>query len=203
MPWPSRGRSYLVSDDLHIGPSVLAPVKIDRSDQLGRYVVGPLALMLLVVVLVFYVFFSAHVVDGDSMLPVLANGDRLLATHGYDVPRRGDIIVFTLLDESTGKPEGLIKRVIALPGDTIEVRKGQAVVNGVPEPPRGLIIDPNDPAETELYTVPEGTLYVLGDNRPISIDSRQLGPIRLSAIRGRVEWIWSPINRLRRVTTDR
>ena len=92
----------------------------------------PLLFSLIVIVLVFYVFFSSATVRGPSMLPTLLNGDCLLITHGDSSPHRGDIVV-TQVDEGGG-PIELVKRVIALPGDTVEIRDDVAYVNGSREP---------------------------------------------------------------------
>ena len=190
----------MADDDLYIGPTTLAPAPPARSgigDRFARRVLVPLALVLLAIVLVFYVLFERGRVDGPSMRPTLHSGDMVLVTKDYPRPQRGDI-VFTQVTEQ-GQPVELVKRVIAVPGDTIEIRDDVAVVNGMPEPARGQITDPGRGASVEQYRVPEGSLYVMGDNRPDSEDSRYIGPVPLSGVMGRVVAIYAPIHRVRLV----
>jgi len=141
-------------------------------------------------------------VEGDSMLPNLHNGQYLIVNrfaycpglhldidfldiHWQKVwciwqPRRGDIIVFRAPNQSK---KDYIKRVIGLPGETVEIRRGQVLING-----RTL----NEPYETRRYTgsAPTVTLgpdqvYVMGDNRPNSNDSRSFGPLSIDRIVGK------------------
>lgn len=188
-----------MSDDLDLGPSVLAPLPPDRSLWLGRVLLGPLTILSLAIILIFYVLYTPNLVDGDSMYPTLHNSDRVLVTKGVDRPEYDQVVVLDVLNPRTGETERLIKRIIALPGDTVAVEAGVATVNGRPEPSGRFITDPRDMGIRGSYVVPPDTVFVMGDNRPVSLDSRQLGPIRLSAIEGRVAWIWAPINRVGKV----
>jgi len=93
------------NDDLYIGPTVLAPGPREPSklaDHLARWIVVPLMILVLAITLVFYVFFSSAVVEGDSMSPTLANGDYLLITHGARGLQRGDIVVTQAVE--AGRP---------------------------------------------------------------------------------------------------
>jgi signal peptidase I len=154
----------------------------------------PLSIALFCIVLVFYVFFSANRVSGDSMEPTLRDQDLLLLSKSYREPARGDIVVFRLQNED-GTVEGLIKRVVAVPGDTVTVRDGVATVNGERESTPSFIPSPGERASAQPVVVPAGHVYVLGDNRPVALDSRDLGPIPLTAIRGRVAARFAPVNR--------
>lgn len=106
-----------------------------------------------------------------SMEPNFQEGQRVVVNKAaywswIGEPERGDVIIFT---EPNGSNEDFIKRVIGLPGDTVEVKNGLVYVNGV-ELDEPYIIDP--PAYTvEPRTVPEGKYFVLGDNRNHSNDS--------------------------------
>ena len=171
-----------------------------------------LALIALVVAFVLKTFVAqAFYIPSGSMEPQLHVGDRVIVSKlAYQLhePNRGDIIVFpSPADHSTddsilpvrvvrgifegvglSKPqkEILIKRVIGLPGETVEGRDGHVYVNGVPliEPylPEGVTTDTFGPT-----TVPAGALWVMGDNRPNSHDSRypDVGPIPESTVIGR------------------
>jgi signal peptidase I len=181
-------------DDLYIGPTVLAPAPREPNklaDHLARWVIVPLIVALVAIVLIFYVFFSSAVVNGESIAPTLMNGDYLLITHGDSGLQRGDVVV-TKVQEQSG-PVELVKRVIALPGDTIEIRGDVAIVNGKPEPQRGQLVIPQAAVSRLPMVVPPGAVYVMGDNRAISEDSRYLGPVPMSGIKGRAIFVFAPI----------
>ena len=187
-----------MSDDLYIGPSALEPAPREPNvlaQRLAQWVMLPLAFVVIAVVLVFYVFFSSAVVDGESMLPTLHNGDYLLVTHGDSSLQRGDIVV-TKVVENTG-PVELVKRVIAVPGDTVEIRHDVAYVNGRAEPARGQFVLPKYSVDVAPFTVPSGSIYVMGDNRPISEDSRYLGPVPAAGLKGKAVFVFAPLNRVR------
>ena len=110
------------------------------------------------------------VVDGPSMEPNFHDRQWVLVNklaYRWSEPQRGDVIVFEAPDAS-GKE--FIKRVIALPGETVSLREGQVRIDGVPlnEPWLPLA----DHSAFGPYTVPDGAVFVLGDNRPQSNDSR-------------------------------
>ena len=186
-------------DDLYLGPTVLAPgaKTPGAGDALARAILVPLLVLLALLLLVFYGLFQPAMVDGPSMLPTLHSADRLLVTHGYPTPRRGDIIVTIVPENGTGVD--VVKRVIGLPGDTVEIRSDVAWVNGVAEPQRGQVVVAAYSMSAPPITVPKGRLYVMGDNRAVSEDSRYLGPVPLSGAKGRAVAIFAPVNRVRLV----
>jgi signal peptidase I len=171
------------------------PVKAGRGDRLARILLLPLIILLLTLIAVFYVFFDFSQVAGPSMVPTLLDGDRLLLTKGYSSPRHGDIVVF-IIDEQ-GKPTEIVKRVVGLPGDTIEVFGDRAAVNGKPEATPHTGIVKSDQPHIAPQVVPAGNVFVMGDNRPVSLDSRYIGPLPLTAAHGRVAAIWAPVGRMR------
>ncbi|HEU5089549.1 MAG TPA: signal peptidase I, partial [Roseiflexaceae bacterium] len=98
---------------------------------------------------------------------------------------RGQIVVFYRDDEQHGEP--LIKRVIGVPGDTISIQGGQVFVNGMllDEPyVHGLLTDCSNVCGSVMLCADQ--YFVMGDNRTVSVDSREFGPISGSAIVGRV-----------------
>ena len=120
----------------------------------------------------------------QSMEPALYEGQRLLVdklSYRLHPPRRGDIVVFRL--PGRGR-EALVKRVIGLPGETIAIRSGQVYANGrVLREPYLRRRAAGDLADSQ---VPAATVFVLGDNRELSNDSRYFGPVPWAAIIGRV-----------------
>ncbi|HSK48773.1 MAG TPA: signal peptidase I [Coriobacteriia bacterium] len=180
-------------DNLDIGPSLLAPGAPPRPDKLARLLVWPLLLLLLVVMLVFYVFYAPLRVAGDSMQPSLHDGDRALRTKSYESPHRGDIVIVDV--RTPAEDDDIVKRIVALPGDTVEIRDDIALVNGVAESITHIAVVPGTGVYRKPEVVPDGMVYVLGDNRPVSLDSRYIGVLPLSKIRGRVTFLFLPPDR--------
>ena len=133
-------------------------------------------------------------VFGQSMEPTLHTDQRLVVekisyNHFWHIrgPQRGDVVVLRLGNES----ELLIKRVVGLPGDQVEIRSGRVFINGGPlaEP---YLTQPTN-GDYGPVDVPPLSLFVLGDNRSFSNDSRSFGPISLDNVVGRA-WFsyWPP-----------
>lgn len=133
------------------------------------------------------------VVRHSSMYPTLEHGERLLINKvapKYRLPVRGEIIVFA---DPRNSRSLLVKRVVGLPGDTVQIQDGVVLVNGEPFPEVPTVRLHRE--SRGPVTVPPGAVYVLGDNRPVSLDSREFGPIPLRSIEGyALVRIW-PISR--------
>ena len=153
----------------------------------------------LVLVLVFSFFFRIIQVDGESMVPTLENGDKLVVWGAGYEPQRGDVVI---VDSYTSYGKPLVKRVIAKGGDTVSIdyATGTVAVNGevlqedyIAEPTY-LGYDVTFP-----YTVPEGTVFVMGDNRNNSKDSRNpmVGALERKMIKGHVRCVVFPLNKAR------
>lgn len=141
--------------------------------------------------------FVPYEVHGASMEPTL-QGDELLIVnkliYRVDQPDYGDIVVF-----HTDEQRDFIKRVIGLPGDQIAIKDGKVYRNGKPlEEP--YIYEPMNFNMEEEVTVPEGHIYVLGDNRNNSKDSRRIGPVNIDAVVGRADLIIWPLDRMHFLT---
>ena len=135
---------------------------------------------------------SARVrVDGFSMRPTLEDGEFILVNrlaYKFGDPKRGEIIVFR---SPVVPDEDLIKRVIGLPGDEIEVNVGVVYVNGSP------LIEPYIaalPIYSGKWQVVDGYLFVLGDNRNDSSDSHSWGLVPMQNVVGRSILIYWPFN---------
>ncbi len=156
-----------------------------------------------------YFLFAPIVVDGLSMMPTLHDQDRMIVNKfSYTIgePDRFDIIVFHAPEN-----KDYIKRVIGLPGDTVEYRDDTLYVNGEAyEEPyldeyRAKVIDGplTEPFTLEdkigETTVPEGHLFVMGDNRRFSKDSRHIGAVPMEEVLGKASVIYWPIEDVRLV----
>lgn len=177
--------------------------------------VGILLMAIFVAFLIIAFVFRSYQVDGPSMQSTLQNGDKLIiwkvprtwssiTGHAY-IPQRGDIIVFNESGLSqfndTQDTKQLIKRVIGLPGDRVTIRNGTYVIynkahlNGF-DPDKTLPYGRSIPVTTGTVDVTLGSnqIFVSGDNRPDSLDSRAFGPINASQIIGKLVLRVLPIN---------
>lgn len=149
------------------------------------------------VLLLLTVFFRYATVVGNSMQPSFAPGDRLISSDFFYTPKRGDVVV-VYDSESHHRP--LIKRVIGLGGDVIDIDASAGVVYR-----NGKALDESYVYDATYrrgdisypYTVPKGRIFVMGDNRQGSHDSRfeAVGPIRVSAVIGKVLLRFYPFDR--------
>jgi signal peptidase I len=148
-------------------------------------VIVPVVVLSTVAVATFVVAIQAFFIPSPSMTPTLEVNDRVLVNKlAKDDVHRGDIVVFERPPDDAGSVRELIKRVVALGGDTVESRGGQLLVNDqrVDEP----YVTSAAGSAIRRQQVPPGHLFVLGDNRTNSADSRVFGPIREDSIIGRV-----------------
>jgi signal peptidase I len=163
---------------------------------------------------------QAFRIPAPSMAPGILRGDSILlnkAIYKIKAPARGDVVVFIYPDD---RRRYYIKRIVALPGDTIEIRDNKIIVNdrpltyNSPETAPALNFNPGPEiqaleeenhgrrypilingartADLPKTTVPHGACFVLGDNRTQSKDSRTFGPVPLADIKGRVDYIYWP-----------
>jgi signal peptidase I len=133
-------------------------------------------------------------VEGTSMLPRLEDHDRLFINkfaYHFTSIKRGDVVVF--LHPSPLAPQtSYIKRVIALPGDTLRIDRGRVYVNG------RLVHEPYVPPEFRdtrslpEATIPDDSYFMMGDHRSISSDSRDFGPVDRSLIYGKAVFVYWP-----------
>jgi signal peptidase I len=174
---------------------------VSRFDPLTRPLRDPLrralrnlrdgALVTVAGVLAYSLVFHLSVVRGASMLPGIRDGDRILVepwSYLVDEVRRGDVVV---LQSPLDPTLDYIKRVIGLPGEEVVVGPTGVLIDGRPldEP----YVVPEACSGAHQVRVAPGHLFVMGDNRPQSADSRDFGLVPCSALRGRVELrLWPP-----------
>jgi signal peptidase I len=132
-------------------------------------------------------------VDGFSMQPTLQNGEYVLVNrlaYRFGKPERGDIVVFRF---PMNPKEDLIKRVIGLPGEEVTIAHGQVYING-------NVLEESyiaaAPGYSGNWTVPDGSLFVLGDNRNDSADSHSWGLLPVENVIGKAVLIYWPFTNL-------
>jgi signal peptidase I len=149
------------------------------------------------------VWFEPVRVDGNSMLNTLANGELMIATKwGYlwNDPERFDVVICRYPDRNAI----FVKRIVGLPGDTVEIRSGELYINGeAVDQPFDLVRDirdyPSGAYSNKSTVVPPDHFFVMGDNRNNSNDSRNIDVEALprSMIRGHVRYVVFPFNNIR------
>jgi signal peptidase I len=142
-------------------------------------------------------------IPSNSMAPTLLPGDFLFADKRYNCPqckhavRRDDVAIFVYPNDRTMY---FVKRIVALPGDRVELKNQQVFVNGTALPQRALsasnsapnspLTTASEPALAQDFVVAPGSVFVLGDNHASSKDSRQFGTVPLQDVVGHVRQIW-------------
>jgi signal peptidase I len=135
-------------------------------------------------------------IPSESMVPTLEVGDRIFVNrfiYSFLEPERGDIVVFDSLETD----DELIKRVVAVPGDRVRVRNGKLRVNGdFPDEPYAVPMLFPDGSSFGPTRLSEGEVFVMGDNRPSSHDSRFFGPVPVENIEGEAFFRFWPPSRI-------
>jgi signal peptidase I len=164
---------------------------------LVRDIVQTFALTVIFFVVVQTFVGQPYQVEMHSMQGTLEPGQYVFVdklTPRFDAYHRGDIVVFSA-PASAGRQEGVpfIKRVIGVPGDAVEIHDGRVFVNGdeLDEPylfEGALGAEPTETAQRSQWIVPDGQLFLMGDHRTQSIDSRAFGPVPIASVVGRA-WL--------------
>ena len=185
IPLSQQPRKYTPDLERPALPHSVAPPRSasgpSPAGAMGREVLGTIIPALVIAILIHLFLAQATRVEGYSMEPTLYGHQRLIIeklSYHFHQPQRGDIVVIKV----PGYDELLIKRVIGLPGETLEIKDGVVYIDGQPldEPyvngqPRGSY-----PA----ITIPPGRIFVMGDNRNNSSDSRSFGTVPIENIVG-------------------
>ncbi|MEF2965244.1 signal peptidase I [Paenibacillus sp. M1] len=181
------------------------PPKKEKSEALEWLKAIVIAVVL--VLLIRWLFFAPFIVDGPSMQPNFHTGERIIVNKIiYDIraPKHGEVVVFHVPSEG----RDFIKRIIGVPGDTVKVEGDTVTVNDevIEEPYIQDALNAKH-ENNELYNtesnfpneqvpdgvVPEGYVFVLGDNRSNSTDSRRIGYVPYSDIIGRADLVFWPL----------
>lgn len=141
-----------------------------------------------------YLFTFARV-DGTSMLDTLHENNIMGVSrlhYRLNEPQRGEIITCNYPEDGS---KLFVKRIIGLPGETIEIREGTVYIDG--EPIAETYLTRVDDQSMDPITLAKDEIFVMGDNRPVSRDSRAVGPLTLDEIYGRVLFVAFPFNEIR------
>lgn len=185
-------------------PYVDAPEQKGFFENFGAYLIDFIETLVVfgaIFALIYLFVAQFHKVSGSSMFPTMHDGDYLITekvSYKLGSPKRGDIIV---LENPKDQSQDFIKRIIALPGDTIKVENNKVFVNGGAKEENYL--PPNTPTRGGSY-LPDGTTvtmdpnqyFVMGDNRNHSSDSREWGPVTKEEIVGRAFFRYWPLQTL-------
>lgn len=152
-------------------------------------------------IVVYLFIMQPNQVKGASMEPTFDSGDYIFTskiTYKFRPYERGDVIVF----KAPSNPDiEYIKRIIGLPGDKVMIKDSEVYVNGRQLNETYISAKTNlweggFSKDGEVTTVPQGELFVMGDNRPRSSDSREFGPITISSVIGQVFYRYFPANKM-------
>ncbi len=216
---PGRDPYALPPDENDKRPRVSSPTRSETMREILSTIGVLIAALIVAFGLIAWVF-QSYEVDGPSMENTLNNRDRLIVwkvprtiaklTGEPYIPNRGDIVIFTeggISQFGGNESKQLIKRVIALPGERVVIHNGTVTVYNK-EHPKGFNPDTtlsygktmNPEADTDdIDTVlSEGQLFVCGDNRPNSLDSRTFGPIEAEQIVGKLALRLLPVSQLQK-----
>lgn len=152
-----------------------------------------------------------HQVSGRSMVPNFQNGEYVLTdkvSFKLREPQRGEVIVFKA-PPAANCPQGTgceyIKRVIGLPGETVEIKNSHVFINGVQLQenylPSDFVTEPGTFSQNRVINLGAAEYFAVGDNRSFSSDSREWGPITPDLIRGRAFFSYWPLESLRIIRT--
>ncbi|CAA9460161.1 MAG: Signal peptidase I [uncultured Rubrobacteraceae bacterium] len=198
------GRSKKGAEKLPPGEAVPKSRRELRAERRKKKGSGPAEFVVTIIVAFVLVFgvvqpfiVQAFRIPSASMVPTLEIKDRILANkfiYRFAEPERGDIVVFDSVEN--GDDDTLIKRVVGLEGDEIRVQGGLLFVNGEPQEEPYLNEEESFRGYYGPATVPEDHVFVMGDNRGNSADSRVFGPVPLDNIKGEAFVRFWPISKI-------
>ena len=157
-----------------------------------------LSFSVVIAVVIILFLYQPVKVEGTSMMPALVDQERIFINKfiyrfGFAEINRGDTVVFWFPGDTS---KSYIKRVIGVPGDTVQVSNGQVLVNGEPLAEPYVPEEYRDQSSSAAMTVPPNEYYVLGDHRSSSNDSRTWGNVPRGFIYGKAVFVYWPLDRL-------
>ena len=159
-----------------------------------------LALCFAFVIIVF--LYQPVKVEGTSMAPMISDQERIFINklvYRFEPIERGDVVVFWYPLDRT---KSFIKRVVGLPGETVEIRRGRVSVDGRELTERYILAEYLDSSNFGPVKVPPGEYFVMGDHRDSSNDSRVFGPVPDQYIYGKAVFAYWPIDHFGSITTS-
>ena len=161
-----------------------------------------LALSVLIAIVLIVFIYQPVKVEGTSMMPALRDQERIFINkfiYRFEPIERGDVIVFWYpLDRS----KSFIKRVVALPGEMIEIRAGNVYVNGRELPDQYVPAGYLDGSNYAARRIPPGEYFVMGDHRDSSNDSRVFGSVPRQYIYGKAVFAYWPVDHFGSLTSS-
>lgn len=197
--------THMAPDALHSGDSQGPNPSEDNQAKptLVRKIIDNALVIIVSVSLAFMLrafVFDIYLVPTGSMLPTIQLQDRLIGekiSYRFTEPKQGDVVTFVSPEDERTT---LVKRVIATGGQTVDLKDGFVYVDGqkLDEPyTHGLPSEPLDRTRVDIrfpYTVPEESIWVMGDNRTNSLDSRYFGAVPVSSVTSHCIYIFWPIS---------
>jgi len=151
-----------------------------------------LAICFAVVIIVF--LYQPVKVEGTSMAPLISDQERIFINklvYRFEPISRGDVVVFWYPNDRT---KSFIKRVVGLPGETVEIRQGRVYVNGKSLDEPYILPAYLDTNDYPAFRVPPSQYFVMGDHRDSSNDSRMFGPVPADIIYGKAVFAYWPMD---------
>lgn len=141
--------------------------------------------IIVIIFLLFQFVWGLSVVEGNSMYPTLHDGDLVIYYRLEKSLSKGDVVIIDRPNDET-----FVKRVAAVAGDTVNIEGGQLYVNGKETDSENILGETAAEGDLVEYpvTLDDGEIFVLGDNRVISEDSRMFGPVKTDDVNGRLLW---------------
>lgn len=174
-----------------VSPQEQVPAATQKKNETRSFIVF-CAIVAAVAILLRLFIFDTLLVDGPSMQPTLHTGERVLVqkvSNYFGLPKRNQVIVCHF----EGRSEYFIKRVIGLPGETISIQNGEVYIDG-----EKLSADTHAngvrPRDMAPVTIPEDSVFVMGDNRGNSSDSCEYGPVSHDLIMGQAVFVIWPLS---------
>ena len=162
--------------------------KESRNREMRSWIISITAAVAVALILRFFVFEFVRV-EGESMLPALQDEEYVFmekATYWFSTPQRGDIVICHFPNST----DTFVKRVIGIGGDTLRITDGVLYINGEAN---SDYFSGSIKSEMAQITVPDDSLFVMGDNRNDSTDSRVVGALKRDMVLGKAVWIiWPP-----------